>query len=240
MKPERLLALIPAKAASKRLPRKNALLFDGESLVARTIRCAREASVFDDIVVTTEDAQIAHQAREAGASVPFMRPRELSVDPAGVVDVTLHAIAELEARGQTFDVVVILLPTSPFRTPDDIRNALELFRSRGVDNLMSVSSYEHQPLSALKIEGGLLTPLLPDWINRTGAGADGQTPQVVRANGAITICRISRLRQEKNYYAYPLAAYEMPFERSVDIDTEADLNLAEYLLQKQKTAASGR
>lgn len=238
MNAERLLALIPAKGSSTRLPRKNALVLDGEPLVTRTIRCARESGVFADIVVSTEDPEIAELARTAGAAVPFIRPRELSVDPAGVVDVTLHALDEMQARGQSYDVVIILLPTSPFRTADDIREALRIFNAQDCDNLMSVSPYEHQPLAALTLSNGLLTPLLPDWLNRTGAGADAKTPVVVRANGAITICRIERLRRERNYYAYPLAAYEMPIERGVDIDTIDDLRLAEYLSQQEKPGRS--
>lgn len=223
-----ILALVPAKAASNRLKRKNALLFEGEPLVARAVRTAREAGVFADVVVSTEDAEIAGVARAAGGSVPFVRPHELAVDPAGVVDVTLHALDELEAAGHAFETVVILLPTSPFRTVEDIHEALRIYRERGVKFLMSVTRYEHTPLAALIVEDGLLRPLLPDLLGRTGAKG-GEIPAVVRSNGAVTICDVAQLRKEKNYYAYPLAAYEMPWERSIDIDTQADLAMAQYL-----------
>ncbi|GAC1652084.1 MAG: acylneuraminate cytidylyltransferase family protein [Vulcanimicrobiaceae bacterium] len=240
MKEQRLLALIPAKAASQRLRRKNALELDGEPVVARAIRGAREAGVFADIVVSTEDPAIAQIARAAGASVPFVRPHELSVDPAGVVEVTLHALDELEGAGQQFDTVVILLPTAPLRTAQDILESLRAYDESGANFLMSVSTYEHNPLAALIFKDGRLSPLLPDWLTRTGAKAVAQTPAIRRANGAVTICDVPALRRERTYYAYPLAAYDMPWERSIDIDTEADLAFAEFFLKRTKTRGPGR
>lgn len=236
----RTLALIPAKAASTRLPRKNMTVLEGETLVARSVRCALEAGVFDDVVVTTEDEEIAQEARRAGASVPFLRPEKLSIDPAGVADVTLHALDELEQRGSVYDTVAILLPTAPFRGAEDCRDAMAIYRRSGVSFLMSVTKYEHSPLAALILENGFLEPLHPDWINRLGAKADRPIPATVRANGAITICDVAAMRQAGTYYHYPLAAYEMPWERSVDIDTQADLALAQFLLQSGTVALDRR
>lgn len=200
-------------------------------MVARAVRCARQAGIFDEVVVTTEDQEIADEARRAGASVPFLRPPKLAVDPAGVADVTLHALDQLEAAGAVFDTVAILLPTSPFRNETDCREAMALYRRSGVSFLMSVSTYEHSPLAALVLQDGLLEPLHPEWLNRLGAKADRTIPTTVRANGAITICDVAAMRQAGTYYHYPLAAYEMPWQRSVDIDTEADLALANFLVQ---------
>lgn len=207
------------------------IVFEGETLVARAVHCAVQAGIFDDVVVTTEDAEIADEARRAGASVPFLRPRKLAVDPAGVADVTLHALEQLEAAGATFDTVAILLPTSPFRRTQDCRDAMDLYRNSGASFLMSVSAYEHSPLAALILEGVFLEPLHPEWLNRLGAKADRPIPSIVRANGAITICDVSAMRQAGTYYHYPLVAYEMPWERGVDIDTEADVALANFLVQ---------
>jgi CMP-N-acetylneuraminic acid synthetase len=98
---------------------------------------------------------------------------------------------------------------------------------------MSVSAYDHTPLAALTFkDDGTLTPLMPEWIGKLGAAArPGSLPRVVRANGAIAICDVRRLRETRTYYSYPLAAYEMPPERSIDIDSELDARLAEFLLQ---------
>ncbi len=235
MKPGRTLGLIPAKGASTRLRRKNLFRLGGISLVARAVADALDYGEFDAVVVTTEDAEIADEARRAGADVPFIRPEKLAVDPAGVVEVTLHALDELEARGSTYETVVILLPTSPLRTTDDIRGAMRRFVDSGADVLMSVSAYDHTPLAALSCDaGGFMAPFLPEWLERLGARATPDPlPRLVRANGAVTICDVARLRRERDYYTYPLAAYEMPWERSVDIDTEADVLLAEFLMQRR-------
>ncbi|MGZ3526859.1 MAG: acylneuraminate cytidylyltransferase family protein [Vulcanimicrobiaceae bacterium] len=232
MKPGRTLALVPAKGASTRLRRKNLFVLGGKSLLARAVECALAAGPFDEVVVTTEDSEIAQAARLAGASVPFLRPERLAVDPAGVADVTIHALEELAKLGHTFDTVVILLPTSPFRTSADVDAALQRYVDANADFLMSVSPYEHSPLAALQCKDGFLTPFLPEWLPRLGAkAAPGSLPSLMRANGAVTICDVARLKQERTYYAYPLAAYEMPWQRSIDIDTEADARFAEFLLQ---------
>ena len=227
----RILALIPAKAASTRLPRKNMARLGGQTLVARAVRCAIDAGIFTDVVVTTEDAEIAQEAQLAGGRV-HIRPEKLAVDPAGVADVTLYVLDELERNGFDYRTVCILLPTSPFRTPEDCRAALRLYIDRGVDFLMSVSMYDHTPLTGLVLKNGLLEPLLPEYLAKTGAKASQPLPLVVRANGAITICNVARMRTEGDYYAYPMAAYEMPWERSIDIDTEADLHYAQFLLER--------
>lgn len=236
----RILALIPAKAASTRLPRKNMTVFEGETLVARAVRCAREAGVFDDVIVTTEDQEIALEAQRAGARVPFLRPEKLAVDPAGVADVTLYMLNELEKRGDVYGTVAILLPTSPFRRAEDCRKALDVYRETGVSFLMSVTKYEHTPLAALVLRDGFLEPLHPDWISRLGAKADRPVPVTVRSNGAITICDVAKMRDAGTYYHYPLAAYEMPWERSVDIDTQADLALAQFLVHSGTVTLDSR
>ena len=92
--------------------------------------------------------------------------------------------------------------------------------------------WRHSPLSSLILQEGLLTPLHPEWLNRTGAKAAAEMPVCVRANGAVTIVDVRRFREERNYYAYPLAAYEMPWERSIDIDTERDFALAEWVAER--------
>lgn len=226
------LVLIPAKAGSKRLPRKNIRPLHGVSLLGRTIRRAQALSFVKRICVSTEDAEVADEARKFGVEIPFMRPAQLAKDPAGVVEVALHALDWLEQKGERFDTLVILLPTSPFCQVADIYGAVETYIEQGVDFLMSVSREVHSPLSSLILKEGRLTPLHPEWLNRTGARADGEVPVIVRCNGAVTIVNVAAFRRERNYYGYPLAAYEMPLERSVDIDTEMDFQFAEFLASR--------
>jgi CMP-N,N'-diacetyllegionaminic acid synthase len=228
----RVLVLIPAKAGSVRLPRKNVRPLKGVSLLARTITRAQRLEFVQRICVSTEDEDVAEQARELNVEVPFMRPVQLARDPAGVVDVALHALEWFEQKGEAFDTLIILLPTSPFCRSQDIQLALEVYLQQNVDFLMSVSKETHSPLSSLILKDGQLSPLHPEWLNRTGAKAAGDLPSLVRANGAVTIVNVAAFKREKNYYGYPLAAYEMPWERSLDIDTEFDFQFAEFLADR--------
>jgi N-acylneuraminate cytidylyltransferase/CMP-N,N'-diacetyllegionaminic acid synthase len=223
------LVLIPAKAGSVRLPMKNVRPLKGVSLLARTIRRAQKMDFVDRICVSTEDEVVAEQARECGVDVPFMRPAHLARDPAGVVDVALHALDMFEQAGERYDTLIILLPTSPFCRAQDIADAMRMFVERKVEFLMSVSKEVHSPLSSLILKDGCLSPLHPEWLNRTGAKAGDDLPVLVRSNGAVTIVDVSAFRRERNYYGYPLAAYEMPWERSIDIDTEMDFQFAQFL-----------
>jgi CMP-N,N'-diacetyllegionaminic acid synthase len=161
-----------------------------------------------------------------------MRPDHLARDPFGVVEVALHSLDSFEKNGQYFDTLIILLPTSPFCHVSDIENAINTYIQQDVEFLMSVTREVHSPLSSLILKEGKLSPLHPEWLNLTGSRADNETPTIVRANGAITIVNVSAFRRERNYYSYPLAAYEMPAERSVDIDTEMDFQFAEFLASR--------
>jgi len=223
----RILAFIPAKGASTRLKRKNILSLGGQPLIVWTIHAAKEANVFDHIVVSTEDAEVAAIARASGADVPFERPTGLAVDPSGVVQVALHALDELEARGVRYDEICIMLPTCPFRTAEDIVRALDLFRGRGEPNLMSVCEFSHTPFNALGLgENGLLFPHFPDRFGRKSQ----EQPAAFRPNGAIHILDVPWFRTGRSYLAPPIVAYVMPRERSIDIDSDADLREAESLL----------
>ncbi len=231
----RTLALIPAKAGSTRLPRKNIRPLKGISLLGRAIQRILAREFVDRICVSTEDEEVADEARKFGVEVPFMRPSHLARDPAGVVEVALHALDWFEAKGETFETLIILLPTSPFCQVADIEGAIRTYIDQGVNFLMSVSKELHSPLSSLILKDGKLTPLHPEWLNQTGAKAGAALPKIVRCNGAVTIVNVAAFRRERNYYGYPLAAYEMPPERSVDIDTEMDFQFAEFLADRNPT-----
>jgi N-acylneuraminate cytidylyltransferase/CMP-N,N'-diacetyllegionaminic acid synthase len=227
-RPGRLLGLIPSKAGSTRLPQKNILPLAGKSLLERTIMSARKSGLCDRLCVSTESEAVAAIARAAGVELPFMRPEHLARDPAGVVDVALHALDEWEQRGERFDTLMILLPTSPFRRAEDITGALDAYLRLSVDFLMSVSHEVHSPLYSLVLESERLLPLHPEWLNRVGV----ERPALVRCNGAVTIVDVARFKRERNYYGYPLGAYEMPVERSLDIDTPHEFAYAEFLAER--------
>lgn len=221
------LCLIPAKGGSTRLARKNVLPLGGKPLLGWAVDAAAQSGLMDHIVVSTEDEQIAEVARTLGADVPFMRPLHLARDPAGVVDVALHTLGELRNRGKEYQTLVILLPTCPFRNADDVRNACELFRETNASFLMSVSRYEHTPFAAMSLDGERrLRPYFSEYIGKKSQ----EMPKAYRANGAIHVLEVAAFERERSYYAQPLIGYEMPWQRSIDIDTEHDLRFAESLL----------
>ena len=223
----RTLGLIPAKGGSQRLARKNILPLGGRPLLDWAIAAAQDSGVIDRLVVSTEDDEIAGIARQLGAEVPFLRPMVLARDPAGVVDVALHALATLRQQGDCFDTLVILLPTCPLRTAHDVAEAVRLFREAEGRFLMSVTRSDHNPFNAMTLTAeGRLQPCFPEWLGRK----PGTLPSTYRANGAIHVLDVPAFETARSYYAQPLLAYVMPQERSVDIDDRIGLRLAEAIL----------
>jgi len=231
----RTLGLIPAKGGSTRLARKNVRALGGKPLIAWAAEAARGSGVIDRLVLSTEDAAVADEARTLGIDVPFMRPPELARDPAGVVEVALHALDTLETAGERYDALVILLPTCPFRTADDVRAAYELFIERDRPFLMSVAEFSHTPFAAYRMAGaGALEPVFPEYLELRSQSM----PKAYRPNGAVHVLDVPKFRRAGTYVAQPLVGYVMPRERSIDIDTDTDLREAMFLLEE--AAAVGR
>ena len=224
---EEILVLIPAKGGSTRLPRKNILPLGGRPLIAWALESARVAAISERVVVSTDDEEVARIARSYGAEVPFLRPEKLSRDPAGVVDVALHALEWFERDGIGFKTIVILLPTCPFRSSEDIQAALALFKETDARFLMSVSKFDHTPFAAMRMDDTRrLTPFFENYIGRKSE----ELPVAYRPNGAIHVLDVDAFRRTKSYFSQPLIGYVMPWERSVDIDNVNDLRFAESLL----------
>jgi CMP-N-acetylneuraminic acid synthetase len=224
------LALIPARGGSRSLPRKNLLPLGGRPLIAWTVEHARQAPGLDRVVVTTDNEEIAAIARDYGAETPFMRPAELARDESPADDPVFHALAWLEEHeGYRPDYVMVLQPTSPFRTAEDIQNVLELARDRQADGVVSVTQAEQHPywMKQVTADGRLvdfMTTARP-YLSRQ------ELPAVYGVNGAIWLVRRSVLLETRAWYHERTYAYVMPPERSVDIDTAWDFRLAELMLQ---------
>ncbi len=212
------------------MPEKNIRKLAGKPLICYTIESAIASGVCGEIMVSTDSDKIAETARQAGARVPFMRPEHLGKDPYGVVEVCFHVIDEYEKRGKYFDVLIILLPTSPFRSSEDIRNSLEMFVDTGAEFLMSVSEFSHNPFGALvedQFNRNIMKPCFPQYIGKK----KHELPVTYRANGAICIVSVDAFKKAGTYYGEPLFAYKMPWYRSVDIDVESDFVFAEFLIK---------
>jgi len=233
-RPKRL-AVIPARGGSKRLARKNILPLAGKPLVQWAIEQAEDSGLFDRILVSTEDPEIADVARGLGPYVPFLRSSTLADDTTDVGSVVLNVVEELEARGEIYDSVCILLATSPLRSAGDIAGAYTLFEQREEPNLLSVTPFEHCPFWAQEIkEDGRLVPHFPELYETKRQ----HLPEAYRANGAIHILDIAWLKTVPSYTTQPMIAFIMPRERSIDIDSAGDLLEAEFLIARNAGAST--
>lgn len=223
----RVLYLIPARGGSKGVVGKNLRLVGGIPLVGRAARtavaAARQIGGSFRVVCSTDDPTIAKAAQEWGAETPFVRPEELASDGAPTVDVVLHA---LESLGESFGAVVLLQPTSPLTEVADVAGALKLFRSTGAP-VISVCRAEHpvEWLLIMDAEGHLESvPLRERPLNRQSARS------AYRPNGAVFIAAPEQIRRNRGFHSPEARGFEMPVERSIDIDAELDLETARCVL----------
>lgn len=227
---DEVFCLIPARGGSKRLERKNVQDLNGKPLIAHTIEVALSSGVFDRVIVSTEDDEIARIAEEYGADVPFTRPAELASDTTQVVDVTDHALEFVAEEDESYDHLAVLLPTTPLRTAEDLRSAYERFTSTPeAEFLMCVTDYQYSPFEALHEQDGLLEHY---WDHEFEERRSQERPDVVVDNGAAYIMDVGAYERERTFYGSTLIGYHMPPERSVDIDEQFDMDLAEFLLQR--------
>lgn len=225
---KRVLALITARGGSKRFPRKNLAELGGKPLIAWTVAAAKASRHVDRVVLSSEDEAIIAAARIAGCEVPFRRPPELATDTASSVDVALDA---LERIGDGFDILVLLQPTSPLRTAEDIDRGLELMAARGTSSVVSVSPADKPPHWIFRIDdANHMHPAAEP--PATGEETGLSIPMVL--NGAIFVVDIPWFRATKSFRTPETLALEMPKERSVDIDAEWDLLLARVILERSR------
>lgn len=228
---KRILAIIPARGGSKGLPRKNVLPLLGKPLIAWSIDAAKASAFLDEVIVSTDDNEIAAVAKQFGAEIPFIRPRELASDSAKTLDVILHALSELATRGQQFEVLVLLQPTSPLRTSGDIDAVIRQMFSHRSQAVVSVCETEHHPYwsNVLGPDGSMADFLRPELLNRNRQ----ELPRFYRLNGAVYAGYSEYVRAQNGFFGKGTSAYVMPQNRSIDIDTRHDFEYAEFVLQKE-------
>lgn len=229
-----VLTIIPAKACSNRVKGKNLVFLGGRPLIARTIETALAAGVCGEVMVSTEDVKTANVARQYGAKAPFLRPDHMARDPYEVDDVCLHVLKQYRDIGRDFDTLIIMLPTSPFCEVEDVRQCMKFFRENDGRFLMSVSKMDAHYYHALTFDEDRMT-MSPVFSNGTTVG-DIRPEIPVRCNGAVTIVDVKAFEEAGTYYGEPLLGYEMPPERSVDIDDQEDLLFAEWLMHREYAA----
>ena len=225
----RILAVIPARAGSKRVLKKNLHLIGSKPLVAWSIDSAISANIFSDVLVTTDDEEIAKVCKDYKALVPWLRPEYLSTDTANSVDVAIHAIDWYESEVARLDAVMLLQPTSPFRYLNTIVEAVRLFEESEMAPVVSVTESRDHPEWALIIENSRLSPLLE--ASKLGTRSQ-DLGKVYTPTGSIYLIKPDELRVSKTFYglqnAIPLVIEN--FEESLDIDTLWDFKVANLIL----------
>lgn len=227
----KILALIPARGGSKRLPGKNIRLLGGMPLIVWTIDAASGISDIADILVSTDDESIATVARSAGAMVPWLRPVELADDTAASVDVALHALDWYERENGAVDGLLLLQPTSPFRTRDTVLRGIELFAAHQRPSVIGVSPAQSHPMWCFRIDGDTMRP----FVDGGGMSLRSQDmPAAYAVNGAFYLVAPMDLRTDRSFYGrrmMPLVVDSVA--EAVDIDTEWDWMFAEAILRRR-------
>jgi N-acylneuraminate cytidylyltransferase/CMP-N,N'-diacetyllegionaminic acid synthase len=219
-----VLALIPARAGSKRLPEKNVAPLAGKPLIHWTIEAARAARTLDRIVVSTDSPEIARIAKRARAETPFLRPASLATDRATSLSVVLHALAWLQRNdGYVCDYVLLLQPTSPLRTASDIDAAVRIAQVHACDAVVSVSPTGERPAWLKRLTPG-------GRLRRVAVTRREPAGELYMPNGAIYLSTPTALRAHHTWYTSDTRAYIMPRRRSLDIDTSWDLHIARLIL----------
>jgi N-acylneuraminate cytidylyltransferase/CMP-N,N'-diacetyllegionaminic acid synthase len=225
----KILALIPARGGSKRLPGKNTKNLGGLPLIGWTIRAAQKSGCCSEIVVSTDDPNIERVSREFGATVPWLRPRHLSSDTASSVDVAIHFLDWYESENGLVDGLLLLQPTSPFRTAETILQAVNIFISgAGSFPCVSVSPANSHPAWCFRLTDSGMSPYM-GWDNLQMRSQD--LDSAWELNGSIYLISPERLRAEKKFLTAdtkPIITNE--WAESIDIDDYHDWALAESIL----------
>lgn len=225
----KILVIIPARGGSKGIPHKNIKPLAGKPLIHYTIDIARQIVANEDICVSTDDPEIIQCVEDYGVKVPFVRPSELATDTAGTYEVLLHALKYYEQQGKTYDVVILLQNTSPFRTPKQVKEALALYNSN-LDMVVSVKECSANPYYCVfeeNTEGFLNICKGNGNITRRQ-----DAPKVYEYNGAIYVINPKSLKEMPLYKFTKRIKYVMDEKSSLDLDTMNDWHMAELQISK--------
>lgn len=221
----KILAVVPARGGSKRIPGKNKRRLGAKTLVQWSIEAGQAIAEICDVLVSTDDEEIASLARQAGAMAPWLRPADLATDTASSVDVCLHALDWYENHRGAIDGVLLLSPTTPFRNVARMRAGIEMFKENTTRTILGVSPARSHPNWCFREEGDILKPF------HDGAGLHLRSQDLPRAyvvNGSFYLIHPRLLREARSFYGAELAPLiaESAAE-ALDIDDEWDWLIAE-------------
>lgn len=220
------LVVIPARGGSKGIPRKNIRFLGGKPLIQWTIDEVKKVFPDNEICVSTDDVEIKNIVEQNGLKVPFLRPKKLATDTSGTYEVLLHTLSFYEDQGYNPDIMILLQPTSPFRTAEQIKEALEIY-TPDIEMIISVKETKSNPYYVLREENenGFLNSLKESKANRRQ-----DIPKVWEINGAIYIINVKALKQKPLSQFTRVKKYVMDEISSLDLDTILDWKVAEALV----------
>jgi N-acylneuraminate cytidylyltransferase len=222
------LAVIPARGGSKRIPRKNIKLFCGKPMLAWSIEAALQSGSFDQVIVSTDDQEIAAVARQYGATVPFLRPPQLADDHTGTIPVIQHAIEWFNAEGQAVELACCLYATAPFVQAEDIRRGLDILLQTGSDYAFTATSYAFPIQRAIRLtEAGRVAMFNPEHFNTRSQDLE----EAFHDAGQFYWGRASAWLRGEPIFGSGSAPIMLPRHRVQDIDTQEDWERAQWLFK---------
>lgn len=222
---EKRIAVITARGGSKRIPRKNIRSFLGKPIISYSIHAALDSGLFDEVMVSTDDAEIAEIAMEYGAKVPFMRSEATSGDYATTNDVLKEVFLEYKKRGQDFETAVCIYPTAPFITAEKLKAAVQLREREQADAVTPVVQYSFPPQRAFVIREGCLQYESPQYAVTRSQDLE----PIYHDCGQFYVLKVDNVIQDKK--AMRIIPYVLPESEVQDIDQEEDWKLAELKYQ---------
>ena len=222
------VCIITARGGSKRIPKKNIKDFLGKPIIAYSIEAALQSGVFDEVMVSTDDVEIAEISRECGAKVPFMRSEATSNDFANSTDAVLEVLERYKEQGKTFDYVSQIYPTAPFITAEKLKDAYQIIKEADADSLVPVIRFSYPPQRGYIIRDGKLVFEFPEY---TFSRSQDLEP-IYHDVGQFYFTRTSKFIEYRTVIMPNLVPFILPEEEAQDIDSESDWSLAEIKYRK--------
>ncbi|MDS0526639.1 acylneuraminate cytidylyltransferase family protein [Clostridium sp. SHJSY1] len=229
---KKILAIITARGGSKGVKGKNIKSLNGIPLIGYSINACKGSKYIDKVILSSDDKEIIKVAEEAGVSVPFVRPSELATDTATSVSVIKHAAGFMESNGESYDYIITIQPTSPFRTSNHLDGAIEaIANDANADSLVSITEVDYNPYWMKVVKGGYIESFME--VDEKKFTRRQDLPKVYKMNGSIFISKRDLIMEGEKILGEKVVPFFMSSNDSVDIDNEEDFALAEFLMRKE-------
>ncbi len=220
---DKILAIIPARGGSKRIPRKNIKDFFGQPIIKYSIDAALQSGIFDEVMVSTEDQEIADVAKKLGSEVPFFRSAEAANDNATTAEVVSEVLAEYKKMGKEFDCFCCLYPTAPFVTSEKLKIAFKTLKENDIDSVFPIVQFGYKIQRALRVDDGLVKMIWPENINKRSQDLETSYHDA----GQFYFMRVKSFLEQKRLFAEKNMPLIMNETETQDIDNERDWQIAE-------------